>query len=268
MCCPGSRIYFLGTGSARSYRERDNSFLGVSAAEEVWFIDCAGSPVHKAEKCGFPWQRCRGVILTHLHPDHWYGIPSLLHNLHLAGRQTPLILWIPEGCLDRVQDVCRAFRVFNREDYFRLDIRSFSPTHTAISTSSKLEIEVFPANHSVPAAGVQLFFVKSGTKVIYSGDSTRTKTIEEFAQDADVLIHEASFLDQNQDIADQTGHCTAGEAARLARDCSVNKLMLLHIYRESEKDIKPFFEEAAKFFPGDIGIPQDLEWIAFDDSNL
>jgi len=75
------RIVVLGSAAAVSSATRDNNFLAFVNHKDVLLIDCAGSPYQKLLKAGLNPERLKGIILTHAHPDHIYGLPSLVHHL-------------------------------------------------------------------------------------------------------------------------------------------------------------------------------------------
>ena len=77
----------LGSGPALASEDRDNTFFLFESAAGSLFIDCGGSPFYKLLKVGADPNFLAGVLLTHSHPDHLYGLPSLLHELWLYGRR-------------------------------------------------------------------------------------------------------------------------------------------------------------------------------------
>lgn len=86
-----------------------------------------------------------------------------------------------------------------------------------------------------------------GAKLVHVGDVARLDEVAEPARNADCLIIEATYLDEEADIARSVGHITAGEAARLANDIGVKTLILTHISRRnSERQVR---EEAQRFHP-------------------
>src|SRR5437762_9644439 len=98
-------VTFLGTGAAVPAAGRDNTSLAIDDGEEITLIDTSGSPFKRLLEAGAPHQRLARVIITHEHPDHSYGFPSLLQSLWLAGRREPLPVYAPESTwslLDRL----------------------------------------------------------------------------------------------------------------------------------------------------------------------
>jgi ribonuclease Z len=70
---------------------------------------------------------------------------------------------------------------------------------------------------------------RKGRKIVISGDTKPCDQIIAFSEDADILIHEATFDSRLQDIAKEYGHTTASQAAEIAEKARVEKLFLVHI---------------------------------------
>jgi ribonuclease Z len=98
---------------------------------------------------------------------------------------------------------------------------------------------------------------RNGRKIVISGDTIPTDTIIGFAKDADVLIHEATFASDLEEIANEYGHTTASQAAEIAQKANVEKLFLTHISpRYLDKEILE--KEAQKVFKKSF-IPKDFQ---------
>lgn len=84
-----------------------------------------------------------------------------------------------------------------------------------------------------------------GLKVVYTGDTKPCKTVEKISKNADLLIHDGTFLE----VEDAKGkhHADVGQAARLAKAAKVKQLILTHISRRY-RDTKPLEDEARKLF--------------------
>jgi len=85
-----------------------------------------------------------------------------------------------------------------------------------------------------------------GARVVLTGDVATFDGLEPVVRGAHALVTEATYLDEDADMAEKFGHVTAGQAARFARDMSVQALLLTHVsrrYRERE-----VLQEAEQFF--------------------
>lgn len=98
---------------------------------------------------------------------------------------------------------------------------------------------------------------RPGRTVVYTGDTRPSRQTIEIARGADLLVHEATFAHEEADRAVQTGHSTAREAARLAREAGVHRLALTHFSpryaddpRVLEREARAVFRETIAAFDG------------------
>ena len=99
---------------------------------------------------------------------------------------------------------------------------------------------------------------RSGRKVVLSGDTRPSDLVREAARGADVLVHEATFCEEERGRAAETAHSTALEAAGVARDAGVSLLALTHL---SSRYFGPeAAREARTIFPETV-VPKDFDSI-------
>jgi ribonuclease Z len=99
---------------------------------------------------------------------------------------------------------------------------------------------------------------RPGRRVVLSGDTAVSPLVLEAARGAEVLVHEATFLDEERERAAETAHATALEAAELAREAEVGLLALTHL---SNRYFGPeVAREARTIFP-DTVVPKDFDVI-------
>jgi ribonuclease Z len=99
---------------------------------------------------------------------------------------------------------------------------------------------------------------RPGRTIVYSGDTAPAEIVQVLAEGADVLVHEATFGDEETERAQETQHTTATQAAALARDAGVRLLALTHLsprYAGAE-----LVREAREIFPNTI-VPRDFDLV-------
>jgi ribonuclease Z len=99
---------------------------------------------------------------------------------------------------------------------------------------------------------------RAGRRIVFSGDTRPCRALFDAAVDADLLVHEATFLDEERERAAETGHTTAQQAAQIARDAGVRVLALTHLStRYMGREIAA--EAVADF--ADTVVPRDFDTI-------
>ncbi len=98
---------------------------------------------------------------------------------------------------------------------------------------------------------------RPGRRLVYTGDTRPTDVTVSAARGADLLIHESSFADDNEERATITGHSTAREAATIARRAGVRRLVLTHVSTRYGTATDRLERQAADEFDGEIYLPDD-----------
>jgi ribonuclease Z len=99
---------------------------------------------------------------------------------------------------------------------------------------------------------------RAGRKLVITGDTAPTELTRVAAHEAQLLVHDASFADEELARAAETGHSTARQAAELAAEAGVDMLALVHI--SSRYDVRAVLAEAREAFPEAIA-PRDFDLV-------
>jgi ribonuclease Z len=98
---------------------------------------------------------------------------------------------------------------------------------------------------------------RRGRTVVVTGDTRPCRGTVEAARDADVLVHDCTFGDTEQARAEETKHTTAREAARVAREANVSRLVLTHLSTRYDRDWGALVEQAREEYQGALDVASD-----------
>jgi ribonuclease Z len=98
---------------------------------------------------------------------------------------------------------------------------------------------------------------RTGRKLVVSGDTRPCPQLVAASRNADLLIHESTFSDDEQERALDTHHSTAREAARVAREAQVRRLILTHLSSRHDTDPSRLLQQAREEFKGQVEIAND-----------
>jgi ribonuclease Z len=245
-----SYLVLLGTSNAIPDPSHENTHMAIVASERVILIDCVGSPNVRLKKAGIQLSAITDLILTHFHPDHVSGVPLLLMNMWLEGREKPLRIYGLHHCLERIEDVMALYHWDKWPGFFPVAFHRL-PEREYIQVLETDEVRIFssPVRHLIPTIGLRVENVKENGVVAYSCDTEPCPSVVRLAQKANVLIHEATGFG--------AGHSSASQAGSIAREAKVNRLLLIH-YTIVELDPESLLVQAKETFEGDVALAEDF----------
>lgn len=249
---------FLGTSGAVPSATRDTTALVVVADEGALLIDCGGSPAVKLRRAGVDPLTLTHVLITHMHSDHAYGLPALVQNLVLLGRERELVVLSRPEHLEPIQQVLSAFHVWRRQGMFPLRLVPTGAVAAPALALGPLRVSTAPNDHgSMPNYAVRVDVVDQPERgVVYSSDTAPCDTVVVLARGAHTLIHEATF--PHRDRGRFGVHSTAREAGEVAARAGVRRLILTHIEADYHDELGALAAEAQKPFGGTVEIAREF----------
>jgi ribonuclease Z len=195
------------------------------------------------------------VVITHLHVDHSYGLPSLIRGLGLMGRSIPLRINCREEHAEPLRDLLRVFRILDRPDQFPL---VFEPVparpRAALGRTGPFTLTASPNAHG-PMPNLALRF-DGAAAVVYSSDTEPCEAVVELARGADTLVHEATYAEG--DRVRHGVHSTARQAGEIAARAGVRRLILAHIDPAHHDATSALADEAQQEFDGEVEIAEEF----------
>jgi ribonuclease Z len=287
-------LFFAGTAGSVPTARRGLPAVLLRRGGDRLLFDCGeGTQRQLLRTVGLP--DMQAVFLTHHHADHWLGLPGMLKSFDLRDRDAPLTVYGPPGTGELMRAMRL---VFGRLGYpfavveleagesVRFDgyeIGAFNVRHRTHAFGYAIVEDPRPGRFDAELAtelgvpfgpdfgrlqrgevvnGVRPEQVvgpeRAGRKIVLSGDTAPCDMVRFAAHEADLLVHEATFTEEERDRALQTGHSTARQAAEVAREAGVRLLALTHVStRYGGGEIR---DEARAVFERTV-VPRDFDAI-------
>ncbi len=288
-------LFFAGTaGSVPSARRGLPAILIRRGGDRLLF-DCGeGTQRQLVRSVGLTDVDC--VFITHFHADHWLGLPGMLKSFALRERDQPLTVYGPRGLKELMGEMRIVYgrmpyelsfvelepaQMVDRDGYAitAIPVRhrgEASFGYALVEEPRPGQLDARLAEHlgvrpgpdfgrlqrGETVNGVEpaqvMGATREGRKLVLSGDTSPCEALKVAAHEADLLVHEATFAEEETERAAQTSHSTARQAAELARDAQVRMLALTHISsRYAGGELR---EQARAVFPT-TEVPRDFDTI-------
>jgi ribonuclease Z len=297
-------IVFYGTGGSVPSARRATACVLIRAGGARILIDCGeGAQRQMMRSTGLV--QVDEILVTHLHADHYLGLPGLLKTYDLQDRQAPLRIAGPKGLGELFESL---WRVFGRPRY-ELELVELASGEALSHAAEGFELRAFEVAHRIRANGYAFIELerpgrfdaeaarslgvtdvrdfgrlqggdavqvaggevapeqvmgqaRQGRKVVVTGDTAPCEMTRIAAHGAQLLVHDATFADDERERAAETGHSTARQAAELAGEAQVGMLALVHI--SSRYHVGAVLDEAREAFPDTYAVRDyDLVEIPF-----
>ena len=275
-----TQLVILGSGTPNPHPERGGSAYAVIVDNTPYLVDFGPGAIRSFAALMPAWgggmkemdvTKIEHAFLTHIHSDHTTGLSDLLLTPWIMGRENKLNLYGPKGLERMAWSLLDAYA--DDIDYRMNGTQpsngtgyQFNFTELAdgvVFQDRNLMVEAFKVNHGDFEDAYGFRFTSKDKVIVFSGDTGPSKSLERYAKDADILVHEvysnAGFLKKTKDwqIYHKGHHTSTYEVGEIASRAKPKILVLSHIlfWGADEQDI---LEETRTTFSGNIKIAEDL----------
>lgn len=286
-------VTVLGTSSALPAHSRHPSAQLVNHNHHYILLDCGEGTQMQLQRYGLKRSKIEHLFISHLHGDHYFGLPGLLTSLNLLGHERPLHLYGPPALWKILEIQFAASQLLVQLDLHFHPILPQEPV--LLLDNSELTIHAVPLSHRIDCVGFVIeekprerkynpkaghtfgvpveaipaikqgkdYQLPDGTRIenrlltedplpprkfVYFTDTLPLTDWDTYVAKADLLYHEATFLDAHRERAAHTHHTTTKQAAAIAKRNQVKQLLIGH-YSAKYSHLEPLLEEAQEVFP-------------------
>lgn len=244
------RLVLLGTKGGPAIRpggpSPTSSLLEISGRRIV--VDCGLGVTRALVNADMSLKDLDLILITHLHSDHVLEFGPLLHTAWTSGLARKVTVYGPAGIDDYWSGFLQSMRYdidLRIDDEGRPDLRDLVDLKMyadgVVHTDADLEITALRVDHPPVTDCFALKIEAAGKSIVLSADTTYFPPLADFAQGADVLVHEAMLGEGVERLIARTGngarlkehllasHTLVEDAARIANAAGVKHLVLHHL---------------------------------------
>jgi ribonuclease BN (tRNA processing enzyme) len=225
------KIIFLGTGDAFCSGGRNMSGILVQDKGPGILLDCGPGALPRLNSKGFSTDDIDTILITHLHGDHFGGIPYiLLEASRKRKRSHELLIVGPRSSETRTRRLYSELypKEALEEPPFKIRFREVNPGEPLSMKTRRTTFQVIPfkAPHTPDSLSYRLR-LDSGITVAYTGDTGWTKDLVTLMSKASIVIAECNFYDTAQPT-----HLNFQQIKELKKLAKVNAFVLIHLSEE------------------------------------
>ena len=274
------------------------SFKGFTTSQVLehngksFLIDCGEGTQLQLRKNKIKFNSIEDIFISHLHGDHYFGLPGLILTFNLLGREKPLNIFGPKGIKELITSLMKVGKTWTNYKLNFTELNSIKPE--IILNKNNFTVTTIPLYHGIYTNGflfrkkttshklivnkaidlgidkTQFSGIKLGNDgvnekgevikniklveplspdIVYAfcSDTLFDLKITEQISECDLLYHESTFLKKDENFAVKTFHSTAEQAAIIAKNSNVKKLILGH-FSSRYNDLDLFLNEAKTVF--------------------
>jgi len=233
-------LRFLGSGDAFGSGGRFHTCLELSGGGEPLLIDCGATAFVALKRAHIDSRSLRYVALSHLHGDHFAGLPFLILDGKFAERTAPLLIAGPAGTQERLDQALEALYPGSASGKRPFELRFLVLADREPCELGPATLTPFTVRHESGAQAYALRIEYGGKVTTYSGDTEWTDTLLEAADGADLFVCEVSFFEKEVPY-----HIDYGTLAAKRAELSCKRIVITHMSEEMLASLDKVEIEAA-----------------------
>ena len=284
-------VTILGNNSALPAYDRHPTSQVVTLDDNLFLVDSGEGTQQQLVKYRIRWSRINYIFISHLHGDHYFGLPGLLHSMGLLHRENELHLFAPAP-LKQILDL--QLEAASNQLSYPLHFHPLEGEGVIVE-NDKFKVTCFSTRHRIPCWGFRFdqvraprrvnpekvieygvpaafydrlkwgedYTTKSGALIenglvtnpgvkplsyAYCADTIYDEELIEKVKGVDLLYHETTYLKDLEMRAAMRFHSTTTQAARIAKNANVGRLLIGHFSSKYDK-LELFEQEACEVFP-------------------
>jgi ribonuclease BN (tRNA processing enzyme) len=191
-------VTFAGCGDAFGSGGRFQACIHLrpEAKQAPVLLDCGATSLTALRQARLDPGEIGAVFVSHLHGDHFGGLPFLILDGQFSRREAPLLIAGPQGTEQRLTAAMECLFPGSTRVRRRFEVRVVELSANRPADVAGFTIHAWNASHPSGAPALILRLAVGGTVIAYTGDTAWTPAITEASHDADLLIAEAYYWDK------------------------------------------------------------------------
>jgi ribonuclease BN (tRNA processing enzyme) len=191
-------VRFVGSGDAFGSGGRFQTCIAVRSSDDLFLVDCGASSLIAMRQQRIEPRDVTKILITHLHGDHFGGLPFFLLDAQLVSKRTaPLTLVGPPGLEERLMQAMEILFAGSSKVEPNFEVRFVELKPRTPTGVDGIEVTAFPAAHFSGAPSYSLRVEVEQKVFVYSGDTQWTDTLIEASDRADLFVCECYVFDKD-----------------------------------------------------------------------
>jgi len=191
------KLHILGCGDAFGSGGRNQSSYLVEANDRLFLLDCGPTALPALKRAGFDPRRLDAILVSHLHGDHFAGLPFFLIDfLYRQPRNEPILIAGPSGTETKVRQLFNLMYGGTSDDK-ELPAAIFQVLHPDEPTQvAGIDVFPFQVPHQAQAISLAMKVNYQEKQILFSGDSLWTERFVDQSRGVDLFLCECSFFSE------------------------------------------------------------------------